>query len=465
MLDRSNELQESGMTALEADRAVLVEMREEMDADLRSIKKQLKIDGPTAKETEEDRKSMRQQQIGKIRGKYDDDIAAINKEIEAGRPKISDSMRTLADNLRKGKIETKGVMMGTLPGLPQAVNFTIEVAATAVEGGAVMVDAINAAMIELIDQKFFKDLNKADQKQMEEDVWAKMNELAGIDQETEAAAMTIEDEDVVMDKPTAKEAPKKKVVEKPVDEGTPEEQASRKRLQDRIDARRKEINRVNALKQGKARKVLDEHFVDVHEPFKKAIIKEGGEGAKKFVNRINLEAVAPARAKALIQEAQKKIFGRGLNTMSRNQQEFLSEIVDLVRTKELDDLYTKRGQKLMDHEGGATGKDAEIGLKDFRNKAPWIFEKFGIKDYNPDKIIKSIEAYHQVMRDNLTKMYENGIIGEAAYNKLKDEQPYYSPRRYIEHMDEIDPNGQMSGVKPLQGGSVGEKVVDMNTLH
>ena len=295
---------------------------------------------------------------------------------------------------------------------------------------------------------------------MEEDVRSKMNELAGVEEkQTDASVMTIEDEDVVMEKPGKKVVPKEKPKTEPTAEGTPQE-----KLEKRVEARRKETNRISALKQGKARRVLDEHFVDVNEPFKKAIIKEGAEEANKFVNRMNLEAGASARAKALILEAQQKIFGKWFRTMSNNQQEFLGEIVDLVRTKELDDLYTKRGQKLLEHEGGITGKDAEVFLESFRNKEGWILETFGIKDYDPDAIMKSIDVYHNVMRDQLTKLYENGIIGENAYNKLKDEQPYYSPRRYIEHMDEIDPNGKMSGIKALQGGSVGEKVVDLNTL-
>ena len=88
-----------------------------------------------------------------------------------------------------------------------------------------------------------------------------------------------------------------------------------------------EMEKVTAKRQRAGRRALDEHFVDVHEPFKKAIIKEGAEGASKFINRINLEAGASARAKMIIKEAQEKIFGKGFKTMSENQQRFLSRIV------------------------------------------------------------------------------------------------------------------------------------------
>ncbi len=379
------------------------------------------------------------------------------QEPEVKKPELSEKMRSLAENIRKAKMETDGVMMGTLPGLPQAVNFSIEVVATAIEGGAAVVDAVNTGIAKLKEQEFFKKLSTEAQKKMEEDVRAKLNEIAGIQEETEAAAMSIEDSEITMDKPGEKVTPREKT--EPVEKGSPQE-----KLINRLEARRKEINRLNAKKQGKVSKVIDEHFVDVNEPFKKAIKKEGGEQAQKFINRMNLEAGAPARAKLLIQEAQKKIFGKGLRTMSKNQQELLSEVVDLVRTRELANLYKKQGKAPSKHEGDITGDEATVLLKDFQDKAPWIFEAYGIKDYDPGKIMKSINAYHNVMRSQLTKMYENGIIGENAYNKLKDEQPYYSPRKYISHMDEIDPNGTMSGIKPLQGGSVGEKVVDINTL-
>ena len=95
---------------------------------------------------------------------------------------------------------------------------------------------------------------------------------------------------------------------------------------------------MNARRQREGRRMLDEHFVDVHEPFKKAIIKEGIEGASKFINRINLEAGASARANMIIKEAQEKIFGKGFKTMSENQQRFLSRIENNIQP---DRKYTK----------------------------------------------------------------------------------------------------------------------------
>ncbi|KKL55840.1 hypothetical protein LCGC14_2251390, partial [marine sediment metagenome] len=115
------------------------------------------------------------------------------KKVE--KPKLSDEMRTLAEKIRKAKLDTEGTMMGTLPLFPQAVNFSIEVVATAIEGGAALVDAVNTGIAKLKEQEFFKNLSKEDQKKMEEDVRSKMNELVGVEEkQTDAATMTIEDE-------------------------------------------------------------------------------------------------------------------------------------------------------------------------------------------------------------------------------------------------------------------------------
>ena len=135
-----------------------------------------------------------------------------------------------------------------------------------------------------------------------------------------------------------------------------------------------------------------------------------------------------------------------------------------MRTKELDEVYEKRGEKLLKHEEGITGKEADELLKQFENKDSELLEQYGLKDYNPDAIKKSIKAYHDVMSDMLTELYENGIITSAAYEKLKEEYPHYSPRKYIEYMDGIDKDGHMSGIKRLEGGSEGTKVVDLNAL-
>ncbi len=390
------------------------------------------------------------------------------KEVE--KPKLSEDMRKLAEKVRRGKIDTKGKLMVAPPLFPEAWNFTLETFATSIEGGAKAVEAIQRAIKSLKEQKSFKNLSEDDQKKLEADIRAKFKEDYGIEEapveklgEKPTKAPEGSFASMVNADPIKKKTPPKKV-KGPKKEISAEEETPMDKLRSIESKYDEEMSKVTAKRQREGRRMLEEHFVDVHEPFKKAIIKEGAEGVSKFINRINLEAGASARAKMLIKEAQEKIFGKGFKTMSENQQRFLSRIVDLMRNKELDEVYKKRGEKLQKHEDGITGEQSVKLLEQFENKNPELLEQYGLKDYDPVAIKKSIKVYHDVMRDMLTEMHDNGIITTAAYEKLKEEYPHYSPRKYIKYMDGIDPDGTFSGIKKLEGGSEGTKVVDVNTL-
>ena len=384
---------------------------------------------------------------------------------------------SIGDQIRKGKIDTKGAAMSTVPGFPQAWNLVVETVATLVDAGVSVAEAIEQAIAKLKKQDIYKSLTEDEQYQMEADIREGINDAIP-------------------------------------DEAKPEPRDS---MTARVKARKEEEQKVTAKKQAEASRYLDEHLVDVKEPFKKAIKREGKSAAQKLINRINLEAGASAAAKFLLQKYQKSIFGKGMGTMSRSMQSLMSDIIDLKRTIELDALYEKRRNdpeyvakqvdekyeaklqrkeaklerelteeeqadlrkdaerevkqemKNLKHEGGITGEAAQVVLDEFMAKEDYIQELYGIKDrawrgFDPNNMMESIDNYHQAMRDMLKWQYDEGVISEAAYEKLRDEQPYYSPRKYISHMDDMDPGGAISGVKNLSGGAFGAKVVDANTL-
>lgn len=245
-----------------------------------------------------------------------------------------------------------------------------------------------------------------------------------------------------------------------------------------------------------------ENVEDVSQPLRAAIKKEGGDEAQRFINRFNQEAGASPAAKVAIQDARERVFGKRSEIMSQEKQAFVSEIANLMRTAELDDIMAKRREEILPerikeekgkvgrklnkeeiknleenvrlevekefadkkHEENISGEEAKALLKMFWDKDPEILSKYKIKDFDPERIKAAVEEYHKVNQEQLTKRYENRLINKAAYEKLSIEQPHYSRRAYIDHWESLDPGGSLSGIKPLGEGSYGPKVVDMYTL-
>lgn len=271
---------------------------------------------------------------------------------------------------------------------------------------------------------------------------------------------------------------------------------------DRVDAREKAEKEMSKTNRASVVRSLREQFVDIKEPFATALLKEGGAEAARFLNRINTEAGASSYARLRAEEAQRRVFGKGFSTMPYGVQKLASEYADLLRSIEVDELMNKRREELvqqriaeelkkakkkltgeeeqklyenvraqvegefkpMKHEGFMDAKKAKEMLELFRNKDPKVLAKYGLKDVDIDRVETAVKEYHKVFQENLRRQLEEGIITPELYDKLLEEQPHYSPRRYIEYMNTLDPDGSITGIKPLKGGSYGEKIVDMNTL-
>jgi len=218
----------------------------------------------------------------------------------------------------------------------------------------------------------------------------------------------------------------------------------------------------------KTRKKIKSQFnklvVDKSENFRQKILSIDKEEGQRAVNYFNLQAGSSSKSKMDFDKARRKIFGGVGKIMDIREQELLGEYIDKKRIVELDNLYDKRKQERLKHEGGVTGEEAQLFLDAIKNKDQKLLDKFNLSDVDAKKLENAANEYYDVMRNNLKRLYDEGIISEQSYNKLAEEQPFYSKRMYIDHINSIDGNGKLSGIESLKEGSESSKVVDVQTL-
>lgn len=211
-------------------------------------------------------------------------------------------------------------------------------------------------------------------------------------------------------------------------------------------------------------------FVDQQGPFKNLILKkakEAGKGEKeanRVVLRQNTEKGTKARTADEFTTKMKEVGVSLFGKTNAKKIDLISEFNDVRRTKELYRSREAFGKKELLEEGGLTLKEAEDFLDRVKKKDPAILEEFGLKDYDPKKIVEASDKFNDYYREMLDEMVEEGVITREAYDQIVFEHPYYSPRRFMEVMDRIDQGGSMSGVEALKGGSEGAKRIDAPSL-
>ena len=269
----------------------------------------------------------------------------------------------------------------------------------------------------------------------------------------------------------------KKPPEPPEGEGIPlpepeAEKTPMQKLKDRDAARDEEIKKRTPSFKARMRTFLDEQILDVNKKAKDKILKLGKDApdaARRLVNRIITQKGATGQSKVDLMDASAAVFGEGLKTMSEKEQKLLGDILSLRRTVEIDESVERKADETnelfeMLHEGGMTKEDAQANLDKIMAKDPEMLEYYGLKNYDVAALEKSLTEYYRVMQEQLQKQFDNGLINEALYTKLKEEYPHYSPRMVMKYMEEMDPDGSISGIKPLEGGSTEAAMIDPFTL-
>jgi hypothetical protein len=185
------------------------------------------------------------------------------------------------------------------------------------------------------------------------------------------------------------------------------------------------------------------HIEDIAGNVKEALRNAGGEDAvmmKDIANKSN------GKASLKIEELNKKIF----HGLKEPELKDLGNIIQAKRTIQLDEMYDARKQPRLNHELGHTKEFYEAVLDGMEKENPEQFKKLSDK----------ADDYFKAMQDLLKEKKENGLIDKAAYEVLK-EQSMYSPRAFIQHMDQIE-NGfnnknavSNNGIKKLDEGSEG----------
>jgi hypothetical protein len=238
------------------------------------------------------------------------------------------------------------------------------------------------------------------------------------------------------------------------------------KLSKRIQEREALSKQQEVMSRSFLKNFLLEQAVDIDEPAKRRILKEGAENpeaTQRLVDRMNTEKGASGQSKADLEDASTRVLGKGVKTMSKKQQAFLGEMIALKRGIEVGEKMEKIGEEYK-HEGDVSTKEARELLDLIEAKDPEALSRFGITDYDKGRIDKSVDEYYNVMQEQLQKKLKEGLINEALYKKLSEEQPFYSPGVVMKYLDKVDRDGSLSGIKPLAGGSEAPRIVDPMTL-
>jgi hypothetical protein len=150
-------------------------------------------------------------------------------------------------------------------------------------------------------------------------------------------------------------------------------------------------------------------------------------------------------------------------------EEELSKYEDVDVFKEKLDAIWQEAESLhpsLKHEGGLTLEEAYSFMDAVTNKDADTLDDYGLKpdDVDLDILKDRADAYYETLRNSLTEQYESGIIDKETYDRLIDEYPYYSPRVYMQHINSVDGDGGISGVKALGEGAESAAVTNIDAL-
>jgi hypothetical protein len=261
-----------------------------------------------------------------------------------------------------------------------------------------------------------------------------------------------------------KEPPKKppKAKKQVKEEEAPKKRTSQEVIQESIEA---EEAALKSIKKGRGKervKWFRKLFVDRPENFRTALIKEDKELGQRASDYFNLQAGVSGKSLKEFHKGRQKILGKFGHILSEGEQQALEQYIKMKRISELEDVFKKRGEEFLQPED-TTKAEAESIVKAIENNDKEMLERFGLDSF--DKIKERANAYWDTMRGILKDYLDNGIINQAAYDKLIEEQPFYSRREYLQHFeDKIDKGGLISGIDELSGGSTGAVLTDIQTL-
>jgi len=183
--------------------------------------------------------------------------------------------------------------------------------------------------------------------------------------------------------------------------------------------------------------------IDVDAPWKRRILKSAG--GKQVVMSHDLSRGASAEALRKYEIAHKEVY----ENVPHKYQDIFDDYIQAKRTIELSEL---KGEEFKSP-GGLGKKDMETWLEAFKKQDPKGFE---YAEKTRKKYVKTIST------DLLNRYVDEGLMTRKLADKLLAEHQYYSPKRYIQHLDpdmtSFDSQGRIinvpdSGLKALDEGS------------
>lgn len=205
-------------------------------------------------------------------------------------------------------------------------------------------------------------------------------------------------------------------------------------------------------------RTLKRGLVDVSGNIKPELMKYGQQGKAAVINH-DLIAGSNSWAEVLHQEATEKIYGKGEwnREISSDEYKILNYLIQSRRTVAIDSY--KEGVK---HPRRLTGEHHEDFL-DYENFREAYRRNTGkeISEGVFNELKERAQKYFDVMNEQLTQLFQNGLINEPSYEALL-QIGVYEPRRFIQHIDPEDSytfgggrtiSVRNSGIKKLRTGS------------
>jgi len=385
--------------------------------------------------------------------KLEDRISDLDELDDADKSKKPKSYEALAEKIRNGKIDTKGMAMSSLPGFTEAWNASVEAAAKAVEAAGVTVDAVQkgiaAAQAAFKKTDFYKSLkDRAEKKRYIDDLTrgietslneekltgkqkkagkefkGKVDEATGVTRDNKIISMKEMDalkQKLRTEAKSSKDAVKyvqgiKEEIKKFIKDTLPKEQYSRTEVNYLINA----VNRAkNEATLDRAIDKVSELVQRKNEQIRKKKVKEV---IGKIKNSKTLYSKVDGKKKGKVTvEAQKEFYDfvgtlSDIESMSMEELNEVSDIIDgIVETGKAD---LKNLKKIQD----------DIKMK---NAADMLEELAG----EPDAILSDNEAVSTffegqggyVIIDG--KMYNKSSYNSSPYNKNVDPEPIPGPAK------------------------------------
>lgn len=219
----------------------------------------------------------------------------------------------------------------------------------------------------------------------------------------------------------------------------------------------------------KAQEIFDKQDADVEKKFHKSIrdrirgaIDYFGEGfvdrsyyakrllgntpdAQNAIGKLNASKGASNEAKIQYDDAEKEI--------SKNLPHELETLTNrYLQARRILEIETVKGEGEIRHVGGMTKAEAEAIVNGINN----------LKPEQSKAITTAADRYWKTMNDQLRQLKDNGLIDDKSFKTLSEQGRYYSPRKFIQHIDPetsmVTPGGKKlsvsdSGIKKLEEGS------------